>query len=50
MEDSLVDELCPEIRKALFEVAESLLDTSSFKIHVDKGSKKGTIIDCAVIG
>lgn len=43
MEDNLVDELCPEIREALFDVAESLLNTPSFKLRVDKGSKKGTM-------
>lgn len=41
MEDNLVDEFCPEIREALFDVAESLLNTQSFKIRVDHGSKKG---------
>lgn len=43
MEDNLIDEFCPEIREALFDVAESLLNTQSFKIHVDKGSKKGIV-------
>lgn len=50
MEDNFVDELCPEIREALFDVAESLLNTPSFKLHVDKGSKKGTMESWNIFG
>lgn len=45
MGDNLIDEFSPEIRDALFEVAENLLNTDRdlLKIQVDAGSKKGTI-------
>lgn len=42
MEENLLDELRPEVRSALFEVAENLLNTPSVKINVNEGSKKGT--------
>lgn len=46
MGDNLIEEFCPEIREALFEVAENLLNTEHdlLKIQVDAGSKKGIII------
>ena len=45
MEDNLIDELCPEIRETLFDVAENILNTDQVKLRVNPGSKKGTIIN-----
>lgn len=41
MEENLIEEFRPEIRDALFDVAEEVLNTRDVKIHVDPGSKKG---------
>lgn len=50
MGDSSIDDFSPEIREALFEVAENLLNTEHelIKIHVAAGSKKGIMIPLAV--
>lgn len=44
MGDNLIDEFRPEIREALFDVAEHVLQTKSVKIQVDPGSKKGITV------
>lgn len=43
MEDNLIDNFGPEIREALFDVAETILQTKEVKIWVNTGSKKGKI-------
>lgn len=43
MEDNLIDEFKPEIREALFDVAEDVLQTKDCKIRIEPGSKKGNI-------
>lgn len=41
MTDNLIDEFKPEIREALFDVAEEVLQTKDCKIRIEPGSKKG---------
>lgn len=47
MEENLIEEFKPEIREALFDVAENILQTRKVKIRVDPGSKKGKY--CCVV-
>lgn len=41
MAENLIEEFRPEIREALFDVAEEVLQTKECKIRIEPGSKKG---------
>lgn len=41
MAENLIEEFKPEIREALFDVAEEVLQTKECKIRIEPGSKKG---------
>lgn len=41
MEENLINEFKPEIRDALFDVAEDVLQTKECKIRIEPGSMKG---------
>lgn len=43
MEENLIDEFRPEIRDALFDVAETVLQMKNVKVWVNAGSKKGIV-------
>lgn len=40
-----------EVKKALFEVVEDLLQTDTFKVRIEPGSRKGTLkcLFCVII-
>lgn len=44
MEGGLMDVLSDGIREALFDVIGDLLKTQNFKVNLEPGSKKGTLI------
>lgn len=43
MAENLIEEFKPEIREALFDVAEEVLQTKECKIRIEPGSKKGNV-------